>query len=614
MSNYDDLLREKENNDSFKNVNMEKYWAALNEKLEPTKSPTLKITKTIKYILAVAAVAIVGFFGFKFLKNNKTDAPEIASTTKIESAIKPPLTWANLPYEIFELDATIGDTIFTQNGSIIVFPANALLNNKGEIVKGKVEIKAREFNDAIDYSIAGIPMDYDSAGVKYKFISSAMIDINAYQNNEKLQVNPIAKPILNLVSTNTEKNTNLYKLDTVSGIWQNKGKDVVSYISNTKAIANTNALNEPADAQFYQELKNGDKPAEENFYSEIIKPLPPQQASNKNPIINIEFVPGSFKELAIYDGLKFEVIGKIASTSSNSVIPRKFDKEITSKQTYSIFTDVENNSKIDWENIELKNTDKEGEYKVIFTSGKQSVTYLVKPVLEGIAFAAAEKKYQQKMLEYENVKNKRLQELSKKELDYINKNKKDSLADAQMLAQNNKTKALNKIIEKRNELVEARNKFIEEQNKMIVNAAIEAEKNRKKMELEYAQSDGILRSFTIDGFGYWNCDQPTIPAPIYVSAGYSNSKNELLESTKLHVAVQNVNRLLTSDRYYFPYLTNLQHCVFTFTNNKVYYLSYSQFAKLNITKETKSYNFILNEFVGDKNDYTSLKKILKEGS
>jgi hypothetical protein len=657
MSNYDTILREKDNNDTFDNNAMEKHWTELEKKLDGQIKPPSNFKRIVKAIVAVAAVAIVAFFSFKFLKNKK-NKPEIAVNTETKSAIKPALTWTNLPYEKFEFDAAIGDTLFTQNGSIIVFPANALMNNKGEIVQGKIEVQSREFNDALDYSIAGIPMAYDSAGVKYTFISSGMIDIKANQNGEALQINPNVKPTLNLVSTNREKNTNLYKLDTVTGVWTNKGKDKLSYAKN---------LSGPiiSDAVYYEGMKRGDG---ENHYTdkvsgriteksisndaseyfeteEIAKPLPPQKSSNKNPLINIEFVPGSFKELAIYDGLKFEVISQYSEEKTSViVVPKesapapkptlqiekkgipKTNPIVKNNQpkntpaideikqpTYNNLTEsVARNSKIDWENIELVKTNTEGEYRVIFTSGQQKVIYVVKPVLEGTAFAAAEKVYQQKMTEYEKVKNNRLQDLSKQQSENDTQQKNDSIADVQMIAQNNKTKALNKVIEARNVLVEARNKFMEEQYKLIKDRIAIEQRTRKKIELELAQSSEILRSFTIDGFGYWNCDQPTIPAPIYVQANFLNTKNKALEFNRVNVAVKNVNRFLGSDMYSLPFLPNQQQCVFAFANDKFYYLSYSQFAKLNITTATKTFNFILNEFTGDKNDYNSLKKLLVE--
>jgi hypothetical protein len=676
MSNYDTILREKDNNDSFDNNAMEKNWSELEKKLDGQIKPPSNFKRIVKAIVAVAAVAIVAFFSFKFLKNKK-NIPEIAVNTEIKSAIKPALTWTNLPYEKFEFDAAIGDTLFTQNGSILVFPANALVNSKGEIVQGKIEVQSREFNDALDYSIAGVPMAYDSAGIKYTFISSGMIDIKANQNGEALQVNPNSKPTLNLVSTNREKNTNLYKLDTITGVWTNKGKDKLSYIKNITDIRISDELSylsmeRESDSKYYSVRKNEKSISNDgsDYFPEedITKPLPPQKPSNKNPLINIEFVPGSFKELAIYDGLKFEVISQYSTEkTSKQVVPKvsatapKPSLQIEKKSiqnkltnpiiknnqpntntaideikqpTYNNLTEsVARNSKIDWENIELVKTNTEGEYRVIFTSGQQKVIYVVKPVLEGTAYAAAEKVYQQKMAEYEKVKNNRLQDLSKQQNENDAQQKNDSIADAQMIAQNNKvnaknikteaenvkaeaenikTEALNKIIEARNVLVAARNKFMEEQYKIIKDRFIIEQRTRKKIELELAQSTEILRSFTIDGFGYWNCDQPTIPTPMYVQASFLNTKNKTLEFNRVNVVVKNVNRFLGGDMYSLPYLPNQQQCVFAFANDKFYYLSYSQFTKLNITSTTKSFNFILNEFTGDKNDYNNLKKLLVE--
>ena len=232
MSNYDKLFREKENNLPLQNSDMEKNWAAMETQLNSgtqsnSKDAKFNVNKLMKGLIVAAVGGLIASVIFITTKNNN-EALVTNNLAEFKSFIKPPMPQLNVPYEKFTYDAEIGDTLFTKNGSILIFPKNAVLNNKGQIVTGKIEIRTREFNDPLDYFIAGIPMTYDSASVKYTFISSGMIDIKAYQNNELLFVNPNAKPQLNLVSTNKETNTNLYLLDTVTGQWINKGKDEVN--------------------------------------------------------------------------------------------------------------------------------------------------------------------------------------------------------------------------------------------------------------------------------------------------------------------------------------------------------------------------------------------------
>ena len=232
MSNYDKLFREKENNLPLQNSDMEKNWAAMETQLNSgtqsnSKDAKFNVNKLMKGLIVAAVGGLIASVIFITTKNNN-EALVTNNLAEFKSFIKPPMPQLNVPYEKFTYDAEIGDTLFTKNGSILIFPKNAVLNIKGEIVTGKIEIRTREFNDPLDYFIAGIPMTYDSASVKYTFISSGMIDIKAYQNNELLFVNPNAKPQLNLVSTNKETNTNLYLLDTVTGQWINKGKDEVN--------------------------------------------------------------------------------------------------------------------------------------------------------------------------------------------------------------------------------------------------------------------------------------------------------------------------------------------------------------------------------------------------
>lgn len=616
MSNYDDLLREKENNDLFSDSSMDKHWAALEKKIDThTGKPTLKYRKLFLGVIAAAAVLLVVFFTYTLIKENPQQTKEtVVAVTR--AAIMPPLNGANVPYEIFSFDAATGDTLFTLNGSIIVFPGNAVLNGKGEIVKGNIEVRTREFNDPFDYSIAGIPMDYDSAGVKYQFISSAMIDITAYQNGEPLQVNPAAKPQLNLVSTNKERKTNLYKLDTVTGKWMNKGVDEVNLVVDTKYTSYPIYADETMDRYF----KDGDSTTVDQgngdateFFDEAIPrklPPPPQKASNLNPVIDITIDPASFKELLVYDGLKFEVTDARA------------DK-------------VGEDSKMDWDNIELIKGEVNGTYKVVFSVANKKVTYNVKPVLEGKEFVAAENLYQEKLKEYTRIQNER---------------KKAEADNQKLLAQQNDRKIVmdvatkeleedNKRMEELNKLIAIRNKFIEAENIKIMalnkenrrrrDSAIKAnnelverqradlEKQRAAFEKQQAiweqnnrtaaLQQNLIRSFQIDGFGYWNCDIPTLPATQQYVVNFKTLKNEVVTYSTLCIATEGINRL---QNYYntnrIGLTPNGSHIGWAFNANQFYYFTREDFKKAERTN-TYAISISMNLYEGDVKNYSELK-------
>jgi hypothetical protein len=614
MSNYDNLLRDKENNLPLENSDMEINWAAMETQLNSatqstSKDATFNLQKIIKGLMVTAVVCIIAFVIFNTIKNKNIEKGN-TNAAQLLSAIKPPMPAINVPYETFTYDAEIGDTMFTQNGSIIIFPKNAVLNNNGEIVKGKVEVRTREFNDPLDYYMAGIPMTYDSAGVKYNFVSSGMIDIKAYSNNELLKVNPNAKPQLNLVSTNNEKNTNLYILDTTTGQWINKGKDEVN------DLAESNKQSTPIKTTLVQR-----KPIESKSVlmdeilalegEAILKPLPPQKASGKNPTLEILIDPRSFKELLAYNNLKFEVLNSDAEK-------------------------VEEDSKTEWEDVELlRSNDGSAKYIAKFSKGSKVVQYQVKPVLEGKDYDAAVNVYDEKIKAYYDVQKKRIanEQIQKDTLAFSEKiiddeNKKTVASNEITIAKNKITEIENKKIEELNVLIIARNKALKEAEKKYWEEVKRIDKRNdslaaitKRVEndnrLVWEKShraellkQNLIRSFELDGFGYWNCDMPTISngVPLYVN--FIDKDNKILSFEYINAVSYGVNRILAYYSNNITVLPNTNHAFWGIINNSFYYFTYKDYEELKINRFVHTQTFILKKYDGELNSITTLKKLL----
>ena len=612
MSNYDKILRDKENNLPPKKSDLENNWALLETKFN--------LNKIIKTLLVTAVVAIIIFIGFFVSKNKNTPAINTDFTLS-KSAIKPPMPQINVPYETFTYDAEKGDTLFTKNGSILVFPKNAVLNSEGVIVIGKVEVRTREFNDPLDYYMAGIPMTYDSAGVKYTFVSSGMIDIKAYQNNELLYVNPKAKPQLNLVSTNNERNTNLYILDTTTGQWINKGRDKVNDLTQKPKKNITSTLPKIINNL----IQRGDRllspGLEEDYFKEeanektgaITKPIPPQKASGKNPTIEIIIDPASFKELLVYNNLKFEVL----------------DNETAI---------VGEDSKTEWDNVELLRSAKSSNYTAKFSLGNKSVQYQVKPVLEGKDYEEAVNVYNERIKAYYDVQNKRVasEQIQRDTLALQNKlmdeeNKKTVAKNEVVIAKNKIVEIENRRIEELNILIIARNKRVAEAKKEYLlmlkkqerssdslNKLLE-ERNRilrlvwEKENRALALKENLLRSFTIDGFGYWNCDMPTYPNGVPISATFIDDKNNILNLNYINAASFGINRVLAYYNNNITVLPNTNHIIWSVYQNEFYYLSFKEYEKLNIKPDRRAFTFKLNKYEGKSNTVSDLRKILYGG-
>ncbi len=620
MNNNDKILREKENKIPLNHSNMEDHWAALEKKLLGTTADTTKVNKGIlkriyKPLLALVAAIIIGIFAFKYF-NTKPVIKVESAIAQSNSAIKPPMPKLNLPYEIFTYDATLGDTIFTKNGSILVFPKNAVLDADGKIVTGIVEIKTREFNDPLDYSLAGIPMTYDSAGVKYTFVSSGMIDIKAYQNGALLKVNPNAKPQLNLVSTNNEQNTNLYVLDTTTGQWINKGKDEVNDVAiNAKQAIGDNKIKTKNN----EGRTNPKQIMESDEFMEsdeiISKPIAPQKASGKNPTIEIKIDPASFKELLAYDNLKFEVL------NSNTEI-------------------VEEDSKTEWNDVALI---RDGtKYIAKFSAFKKSVQYEVKPVLEGKDYDAAVALYNTKIKAYYDLQKTRIsieqaqQDTLALQNKIIDEDNKKTLANNEVVVAKNKLiDAENKRITELNLLINARNAEVLERKRIYQALVVEIDNNIKNAKIANQErqrindsikliiaekyhraemlKENLLRSFTIDGFGYWNCDMPTFSDGVPISATFVNDKDVVLVFSYINAASFGVNKVLAYYNNYITVLPNTNHIIWAIQDNQFYYLTYKEYEKLCIKTDTRSCTFKLNKYEGPSNSIMELKKVLYGG-
>ena len=617
MSNYDKLFREKENNLPLQNSDMEKNWAAMETQLNSgtqsnSKDAKFNVNKLMKGLIVSAVGGLIASVIFITTKNNN-EALVTNNLAEFKSFIKPPMPQLNVPYEKFTYDAEIGDTLFTKNGSIIIFPKNAVLNNKGQIVTGKIEIRTREFNDPLDYYMAGIPMTYDSAGVKYTFISSGMIDIKAYQNNELLFVNPNAKPQLNLVSTNKETNTNLYILDTATGQWINKGRDEVNDMAKTSQH-NFNSILVKGD-MLKENSENGTFSEELNKNNiSFIKPIPPQKANGKNPILEILIDPASFKELLAYNNLKFEVLN--ASTET-----------------------VGEDSKTEWDNVELLHDGESSNYIAKFSKGNKSVQYKVRPVLEGKDYEAAVSVYNEKIKSYNEAQKNRLADeqiqtakLALEEKTIDDENKITEGKNELIITQNKNTELENKRVAELNVLIIERNKLMRKYKKTLDSLIDVREKSRLASALYRAQiaktndsiqriilerinatqalNQNLLRSFTIDGFGYWNCDMPTYPNGIPLYASYVDENNIRLPISNINAASFGINRVLAFYNNNITVLPNTNHIIWSVYQNDFYYLTYKEYEKLKIRPDIKTITFKLNKYKGKSNNVDDLKRIL----
>jgi hypothetical protein len=340
-----------------------------------------------------------------------------SETNTVVKFVNPPIKQADVPFSDFVVDASRGDTIMYSSGSVLLFPPDAFVDKNGNVVKGNINIKYREFSNPVDQFLSGIPMDYDSGGVKYTFESAGMVDIQAFKNGEPLFVNKNKKPEINLATSNIDQAQNLYYLDTVSQQWVNRGKSEILVLGKS----NLQVKNPVAETE------------------DVPKPVQPYKVDEELPIIKVTIDSGSFAELMAYNNLKFQL-----DKSEN-----RFNGE---------------DSKIVWDDIKLKKGSQYGMYNIQFIKASEkinkSVEYKVRPVLEEKDYAKAIRIYDNQLKKY----NQKIED--RKMADKANKAQylKDSMDNVSIAKENEKTDRLNKIIDAKNVETLKHNKIVANTN------------------------------------------------------------------------------------------------------------------------------------------------------
>lgn len=525
---------------------------------------------------SLAAACIIGIL----IYNNRPSSTAINNLPSSPAEmvkqlfINPPLPVANVPYHRYQFEAERGDTIVYPSGSVICFPASSLVDKAGNLVKGTVTVTYREFADPLDFFVSGIPMSYDSAGQKYIFESAGMCELNAYQNNAPLFVNQAAQPQINLSCINSNRVQNVYFLDTVKRSWQFTGKDSITAV---RTLAKTNPA---ANIQ-----------SVEQTVSTVEKPVKPIRSSEDKQHFSIEIEPGSFEELQSYNGLKFEVMDE-----SN------YNRSDANEQ---------------WEDVKLTRTNTAGIYDVRFSRPGRTVSYKVRPVLEGTDYDNALKIFEEKNKNYQAALKNRLS----KEKDFCDS---IEILRKKIEAQNEIDFAEN---ERMNKLIITRNKKLREIKKKLLEQSLNDIQNRLQQTndrflfaryTDKTQSDAssraeIIRTFRVPNFGTWNCDQPILPKntiPIVAEfRNYSGNIIQLQYITLVREAFNGIQDQIVENNL-IAVEPEKQNMLWAVQNSSFYFFTYKDYATAAINRNTKNVVFKMRKADKQISSYNDIRELV----
>ncbi|EAY30132.1 WD40 repeat domain-containing protein [Microscilla marina] len=170
---------------------------------------------TLGRIAAVVLLLVAVYFMLFDATGKLQNAASDYSLSSFKSSITSPFDNKRIDvgYTKWEMNTGEAKVFKLKNGSNIRVPADAFVNKLGEPVKGKVEIKYREFHNAADIIASGLPMHYDSAGVRHHFESGGMFELRGSQNGRPVFIADNKNVEVNLISYNPDKRFNHYFLD-----------------------------------------------------------------------------------------------------------------------------------------------------------------------------------------------------------------------------------------------------------------------------------------------------------------------------------------------------------------------------------------------------------------
>ena len=422
--------------------------------------------------------------------------------------------------------------VITNGGTLINIPENTLVDSAGNLVTGKVDLKFREFLDQKEVFLSGIPMNYDSNGVKMNFKSGGMFEMLAYQNENPLFIADDKKVKVDLASMQVEDDYNIYYLSPDEKKWVYKNKDKDGFTKEEIAKVEESLKEHPKNLN-KQNLK-----AEKDKLNDSLKDI--YQQAPEAPI-KLDVNKHSFDIKADFND--FPIL--------NAFKKVKFQVSENDKNFHPKYAEHQ------WYDVNIKKAKIQNEYTVCFSDYVKSVCFDVVPVFEGENFEKA--KAMHDALYNNFMANVDSLEEYQKEL------RKQLAKEAEELAEMERLALIKERELQRQE--EERQKQLQEL----------AEVNKK-----------IYREFEINKMGVWNSDKPEIlPNEQKTMPRFVDNQQQEMDVNMAYLVMldkNNVVKLSSSDLAQgLPYNSGENYTLWTLIpeKNAVGIVSNKQFQNIN---------------------------------
>ncbi|MBI3511374.1 MAG: hypothetical protein HY064_11975 [Bacteroidetes bacterium] len=300
--------------------------------------------------------------------------------------IAPPLKGMNISFTDFKISSAKGGTVTYNSGSKLIFPENAFVDANGKSVNGNVDIHYREFHDPVDVFLAGIPMQYDSAGKTFQFESAGMMEVTASMNGTPVYLDKNKNVQIQFASENSDSKFSVYLFDTTAGNWIFKGKNNVQQpVSASQLTPKQKAQKEKDDQAKLSALQTQrDDGIAESYRMNAVpaQPRVPIHADKTKHRFPIDCDPREFPEILAYK----DVIWTVDESKEN------FDTK-----AYDI----------QWEDFKISKGTEEGKYILTLKKGTTVLKLDVYPSYEGTGLENATKEYDKLYQQYSDALAKR---------------------------------------------------------------------------------------------------------------------------------------------------------------------------------------------------------------
>lgn len=489
-----------------------KDFGALMNKFEAEKPQSNSVRSGIKskwiiYTATISTTLIIAGVIWHLL----TSTSEIPATSpesmgkelpEYPSYVNPPMEGMDIPYQTVAIAPGKDNSVKFDNGVTVAVPAQSIIDEKGNAMSDTVILKFREFTNPAEIFLAGIPMEYDSAGTKYTFESAGMIELYAVDKaGNRLQVAPGKSINVSIKSANADPDFNLYSLDTVGRNWKYEGRDIkITDTSKDKRKQQQKSKSVEQTVMLPQEVAIVE-------VEEIKEPVKPIKMDETKKHFTIQVDEKAFPELTVYKNMQFEV-----------------------DESYVKF--VESDGDITWSGVKIEKSPIEMMYMVTFSNPTQKKTYRAKPVLKDLDYQAAMKKYDADYSFYQQKLTERKAEEERLRKERLAEQKR--IEEVRLAQQKDLEKRREEIRKQQEEQIKAYN----EANKDLIT-------ERK-----------ISREFSINRFGFWNCDQVWTKSRTKKMLSAALYNDTLITRTHVYIAnfTQNIliNFYQNFNNYIFP--------------------------------------------------------------